>query len=81
MSDPKITFVEAVEQIRTFRPDCYEAIIEHLLERREEKFANLKRNALTPDCNNSNYFVVTGQLVEADDILVTFKGEPEATVE
>lgn len=76
MSDPKLTFIEAVDQLRTFRPDCYEAIMEHLLERREEKFANLKRNALTPDCNNSNYFVVTGQLVEADDILITFRGEP-----
>ena len=81
MSDPKLTFVEAVDQIRTFRPDCYEAIIEQLRERREEKFADLKRNALTPNCRESNYFVVHGQMIEADDLLIAFSEKPQPSQE
>jgi hypothetical protein len=61
-------FIEAVEYFRTLDPH-WSALIAGLKEERETLLADIKRNTMTPVCDDKVYYATIGQMVALDDLL------------
>ena len=71
-----ITYEEALVHFQAQGP-MWVALCSGIRARREDKFADLKRNASTPECNQKADDKVIGAMIECDDILYEFETERE----
>ena len=74
--DNQITYEEALVHFQAQGP-FWVALCEGIRARREDKYADLKRNAQTPNCNQKADDKVIGAMLECDDILYEFETEWE----
>lgn len=69
---PEETAVGIRAKLATIKEKCpqeYDDLISHLREVREFHFARLRRNIETPDTNNQQYWIITGEMMASDDIM------------
>lgn len=74
--DNHITYEEALVHFQAQGP-MWDALCAGIRARRENKYADLKRNMETPNCNQKADDKVIGAMLECDDILYEFETEWE----